>query len=426
MRRQINSRRALLKAGEGNARKRLKVRAIIAVLDSFGIGSAPDAARFGDAGANTFGHIAKAAAQGQADGAGRKGPLAIPNLLSLGLGLAANDVDPSVPVMANGPATGLYGACAERSHGKDTPSGHWEMMGLPVEQDWGYFPQTIPTFPKPLTDALIARAKLPGILGDCHASGTEIIEKYGLEHIKTGKPICYTSADSVFQIAAHETHFGLERLYEVCHIARDLVDAYNVGRVIARPFVGEAPGAFKRTYNRHDYATPPFRPTLLDIAKAKGRQVTGIGKISDIFAGQGITHSIPTEGNDDTFARMIECVDTMPDGSITFANFVDFDQAFGHRRNIAGYAGALEAFDARIPALKAALKPGDLVVFSADHGCDPTWKGTDHTREYIPMLAFGPGIAPGPVGKRKSFADIGQSVAAHLKLGPLEAGDSFL
>ncbi len=402
------------------------MRAIIAVLDSFGIGSTPDAARFGDAGANTFGHIAKAAAEGQADGAGRKGPLNIPNLLSLGLGLAANGVDPSVPAMANGPATGRYGACAERSHGKDTPSGHWEMMGLPVEYDWGYFPQTVPTFPKPLTDALIVRAKLPGILGDCHASGTEIIEKFGAEHIRSGKPICYTSADSVFQIAAHESHFGLERLYEVCHIARELVDPYNVGRVIARPFVGETPGTFRRTYNRHDYAMPPFKPTLLDIAKAKGRAVTGIGKISDIFAGKGITHSIPTAGNDDTFARTLECAATMPDGSITFANFVDFDQNYGHRRNIAGYAGALEAFDAQIPALKAALRPGDLVVFSADHGCDPTWKGTDHTREYIPVLAFGPGIAPGPVGKRDSFADIGQSIAAHLGLGPLDAGTSFL
>jgi phosphopentomutase len=402
------------------------LRAIIAVLDSFGIGSAPDAARFGDAGANTFGHIVKACAEGKADSAGRKGPLAVPNLLSLGLGLAANDVDPAVPAMANGPATGRYGACAERSHGKDTPSGHWEMMGLPVEYDWGYFPLTVPTFPRELTDALIARGRLTGILGDCHASGTEIIEKFGLEHIRTGKPICYTSADSVFQIAAHETHFGLERLYELSRIARELVDSYNVGRVIARPFVGEKPGEFKRTYNRHDYATLPFKPTLLDIAKQDGREVTGIGKISDIFAGKGITKSIHTEGNGDTFDRMIECVRIMPEGSITFANFVDFDQTYGHRRDIAGYAAALEAFDARIPALKAALQPGDLVVFSADHGCDPTWKGTDHTREYIPVLAFGPQIVPGSVGKRGSFADIGQSIAGHLGLGPLDAGTSFL
>jgi phosphopentomutase len=402
------------------------LRAIIAVLDSFGIGSAPDAERFGDAGANTFGHIADACAGGMADGGGRSGPLAIPNLLSLGLGLAANEVDRHVPAMTDGTPAGRYGACAELSRGKDTPSGHWEMMGLPVEHDWGYFPQTVPTFPKPLTDTLIARGRLPGILGDCHASGTEIIERFGMEHIRTGKPICYTSADSVFQIAAHESRFGLSRLYDLCHIARELVDAYDVERVIARPFIGEAPGRFRRTYNRHDYAMPPGKPTLLDIASADGREVTGIGKISDIFAGRGITRSILTAGNGETFDRLIECARTMPDGSITFANFVDFDQSYGHRRDVAGYAAALEAFDTRIPALKAALRPGDLAVLSADHGCDPTWKGTDHTREYVPVLAFGPGIGAGPLGKRGSFADIGQSIAGHLGLGPLAAGVSFL
>jgi phosphopentomutase len=404
----------------------LNLRAIIAVLDSFGIGSTPDAEHFGDAGANTFGHIARTCAEGRADSAGRKGPLQIPKLLSLGLGLAAHEVDANVPIMADDRVTGRYGACAEVSRGKDTPSGHWEMMGLPVDRDWGYFPRTVPAFPEELTAALVARGQLPGILGDCHASGTEIIEKYGLEHIRTGKPICYTSADSVFQIAAHETHFGLQRLYELCHVARELLDSYNVARVIARPFVGEAPGPFRRTYNRHDYATPPFGPTLLDIAKKAERAVTGIGKISDIFAGNGITRSIPTAGNGETFDRMIECARTMPDGSITFANFVDFDQTYGHRRDTAGYAAALEAFDSRIPHLEAALRPDDLVVFSADHGCDPTWKGTDHTREYVPVLAFGPKIAPGPVGKRDSLADIGQSVAAHLGLEPLKAGTSFL
>jgi phosphopentomutase len=402
------------------------LRAIIAVLDSFGIGATPDAARFGDAGANTFGHIASACAEGRGDNGGRQGPLNIPNLLSLGLGLAASETDSSMPPMRNGPVTGRYGAASELSRGKDTPSGHWEMMGLPVDYDWGYFPQTVPTFPRELTEAFIARAGLPGILGDCHASGTVIIEQYGEEHIRTGKPICYTSADSVFQIAAHESHFGLERLYEICRIARELVDPYNVGRVIARPFIGERRGEFKRTYNRHDYAMPPHRPTLLDIAKDQGRAVIGIGKISDIFAGQGLTQSLKTQGNDDTFAKMIDCARTAPDGSITFANFVDFDQSFGHRRDIAGYAGALEEFDARIPALKAALQPGDLVVFSADHGCDPTMPGSDHTREYVPVIAFGPDIAPGPMGKRDSFADIGQSIAGHLRLPALAHGTSFL
>jgi phosphopentomutase len=402
------------------------MRAIIAVLDSFGLGSAPDAERFGDAGANTFGHIAEACAAGRISRNGRTGPLEIPNLLSLGLGLAAHEADSRIPMMRAGEITGLYGSAAELSKGKDTPSGHWEMMGLPVETDWGYFPRTVPAFPTKLTDALIGEAKLPGILADCHASGTEIIEKYGVEHIRTGKPICYTSADSVFQIAAHETHFGLERLYEVCLIARKLVDEYNVGRVIARPFVGEQPGRFKRTANRHDYATPPHAPTLLDIAKAKGHEVVGIGKISDIFAGSGITKSLKADGNEKIFDTAIACAKTAPDGSIVFANFVDFDQSYGHRRDVPGYAAALEAFDARIPELKAALRPGDLAIFSADHGCDPTWTGTDHTREVAPILAFGPYIAPGPIGKRATFADIGQSIAKHLGLGPLRAGTSFL
>ena len=402
------------------------MRALIGVLDSFGIGAAPDAERFGDAGANTFGHIASACAEGRGDSDQRKGPLTLPNLMSLGLGLAAAQTDARVPAMPHGPLQGRYGAAAELSLGKDTPSGHWEMMGLPVDYDWGYFPTTVPTFPKELIDAFVRETGVPGILGDCHASGTVILDQHGEEHIRTGKPICYTSADSVFQIAAHESHFGLERLYEISKIARKLVDPYNVGRVIARPFVGEQAGAFKRTYNRHDYAMPPRADTLLDIAKRDGRAVIGIGKISDIFAGSGITQSIKTEGNDDTFARLLECANTAPDGSITFANFVDFDQSFGHRRDIPGYAKALEDFDARIPSLMAALEPGDLVVFSADHGCDPTMPGSDHTREYIPVIAFGPGIAPGPMGKRDSFADIGQSIAGHLGLPKLAHGTSFL
>ena len=395
------------------------MRAIIAVLDSFGVGSTPDAGRFGDAGANTFGHIAEACANAP------RGGLAIPNLLSLGLGHAAHEIDPRIAA-PDCTVTGRYGAAAELSRGKDTPSGHWEMMGLPVEADWGYFPKTVPTFPVALTDALIAEAKLPGILANCHASGTEIIERLGVEHIQTGKPICYTSADSVFQIAAHETHFGLERLYELCHIARRLVDKYNVGRVIARPFVGERPGEFRRTGNRHDYATPPYRPTLLDIRKAAGHQVIGIGKIPDIFAHSGITREIKADGNAAIFDAMVAHTKSAPDGAIVFANFVDFDTLYGHRRDVPGYAAALEAFDARIPELRAALRPGDLAVFSADHGCDPTWKGTDHTREHVPILAFGPGIAPGAIGVRKTFADIGQSIAKHFGLAPLPAGTSFL
>jgi phosphopentomutase len=396
------------------------MRAIVGVLDSFGIGSAPDADRFGDAGANTFGRIWEGCSNAP------RGMMQIPNLMALGLGRAAHMVDPSLPAFDGMTAQGLFGAARELSKGKDTPSGHWEMMGLPVEVDWGYFPKTVPTFPAELTEAVIREGKLPGILADCHASGTEIIEQFGEEHIRTGKPICYTSADSVYQIAAHETHFGLERLYELCHIVRKLVDPYRIGRVIARPFVGEKPGEFQRTGNRHDYATPPYRPTVLDVAKAAGREVIGIGKIPDIFAHSGVTQEIVAHTNAEVFDATIAHTKSAPDGSLVFANFVDFDTLFGHRRNLLGYAGALEAFDKRIPDLAEVLKPGDLVIFTADHGCDPTWTGTDHTREHIPVLAFGPGIAPGPIGIRATFADIGQSIAQHLGLNSMPVGTSFL
>ena len=404
------------------------MRAIVGVLDSFGVGATDDAAAFGDQGANTFGHIAAACRDGQADRAGlRAGSLTIPNLLSLGLAHAAEEsagTPPAVPKPDR--VTGKYGFAAERSRGKDTPSGHWEMMGLPVEFDWGFFPPDPPSFPDALIDALVAEANLPGVLGNRHASGTVIIEELGAEHIATGKPIVYTSADSVFQIAAHETHFGLDRLYDACAVARRLVDAYNVGRVIARPFVGDRPGEFKRTGNRRDLATPPHAPTLLDRHVAAGGEVVSIGKISDIFAGQGISRSIKADGNDALFDALMDQVASSPDNAILFANFVDFDTLYGHRRDVAGYAAALEAFDRRLPELTGALRDDDVVVLSADHGCDPTWPGTDHTREHVPILAFGPSVAPGSVGKRATFADIGQSLAGHLGLDPLPVGRSFL
>jgi phosphopentomutase len=402
------------------------VRAIVGVLDSFGLGAAPDAAQFGDAGANTFGHIAKACADGLKRPSGKSGPLDIPNFLALGLGEAARSADPRVQVASPTHITGRYGYAAERGRGKDTPSGHWEMMGLPVDYDWGFFPKTVPSFPAALTKAFIEQTGVPGILGDCHASGTEILDQLGEEHIRTGKPIVYTSADSVYQIAAHETHFGLDRLYECCHIARKLVDPYNIGRVIARPFIGEHPGTFKRTGNRHDYAQPPHAPTLLDLYAAQGREVVGIGKISDIFAAKGITKYVKAFSNDEVFDAVLEQVRSGPDDTIIFANFVDFDTLFGHRRDVAGYANALEAFDARIPELCAALRDTDLAVLSADHGCDPTWPGTDHTREFVPVIAFGARVTPGPIGRRDTFADIGQSVAAHLGIAPLDVGTSFL
>jgi phosphopentomutase len=399
----------------GECRERFDMRAIVAVLDSFGIGASPDAKRFGDDGANTFGHIFAAHPR-----------LHIPNLLAVGLGEAARAVDPAFAYPKPAEINGLHGYAQERSAGKDTPSGHWEMMGLPVTFEWRLFPPEHPSFPADLTEALIKEAALPGVLGNRHASGTEIIEHLGVEHIRTGKPIVYTSGDSVFQIAAHETHFGLERLYQTCKIARKLVDRYNVGRVIARPFIGEKPGAFRRTGNRKDYATPPHEPTLLDRHRSRGREVVAIGKISDIFAGRGISQSIKADGNEEIFDALIGATKTAPDHAIIFANFVDFDTLYGHRRDVGGYARALEAFDRRIPELRAQLRPDDLVVFTADHGCDPTWTGSDHTREYVPILAFGPRIGKGPIGRRDSFADIGQTLARHLRLDPLPVGTSFL
>ncbi|PKR59424.1 phosphopentomutase [Thalassospira lohafexi] len=403
-------------------------RAIIIVADSFGIGSAPDAAKFGDQGSDTLGHIAEHCAQGLADNDQRSGPLHIPNMVALGLGEAAKDATGRVPpgLDHGGAILGAFGHAKELSRGKDTPSGHWEIAGVPVDFDWGYFPQTVPTFPAELTDAFIKQAKLPGILGNCHASGTNIIADLGQEHIKTGMPICYTSADSVFQIAAHEEHFGLDRLYDICEIAFKLVEPYNIGRVIARPFVGESPADFKRTANRRDLAIPPHKSTLLDLFSNAGGKVISVGKIADIYAHRGIAKKVKASGNMALFDAMMTEIAEAPDNSIVFTNLVDFDMEFGHRRDVPGYANALEEFDVRIPELRNALKPGDLVIVTADHGCDPTWRGNDHTREFVPVLAFGPAIAPGPFGMRETFADIGQTVADHLGIAPLATGTSFL
>lgn len=400
-------------------------RAFVLVLDSFGVGHTPDAERFGDTGSDTFGHIAEACAAGKADRENlRHGPLNVPNLLALGLGEAHFKATGKYVPGAEGIALkgGFYGIAAEKSLGKDTPSGHWEIAGVPVDWDWGYFPDTNPSFPGELTEALIREGGLPGILGDKHASGTVVIDEFGEEHIRTGKPIVYTSADSVLQIAAHEEHFGLERLYELCAIARKLVDPYNIGRVIARPFKGERAGEFKRTSNRKDIAVPPPYPTLLAEVTDAGGTVISVGKIGDIYAHQGTGKIVKAAGNPDIFEKTLEAIRTAPGGSLVFSNFVDFDMEYGHRRDVAGYAAALEYFDTRLPELLAALEPGDLMFLTADHGCDPTWRGTDHTREYIPVLAFGPSLPPTDIGIRETFADIGQTVAAHLEISPLRHG----
>lgn len=402
-------------------------RAFLFVLDSFGIGHAADAAGFGDQGADTYGHIVQACGTAAGDRKDlRSGPLHVPNMRRLGLdaahALAAGTPGGGAPA---GPKA-LHGAADEVSKGKDTPSGHWEIAGVPVPFEWGYFPRTVPTFPPDLTRRIIEEAGLPGILGDCHASGTEIIARLGEEHIRTGKPICYTSADSVYQIAAHEEHFGLDRLYALCETARRLVDPYNIGRVIARPFIGETAVTFERTANRRDYAVPPPEPTLLDRVTAAGGRVIAVGKIGDIFAHQGVGEVRKAAGNMALFDATLDAMDDAEDGDLVFTNFVDFDSLYGHRRDVAGYAAALEAFDRRLPEALAKLKPGDLLILTADHGCDPTWQGTDHTRERVPILGTGPGMGAGSVGVRGTFADIGETVIAHLGLAPGPHGTSFL
>jgi phosphopentomutase len=300
------------------------------------------------------------------------------------------------------------------------------MMGLPVLFDWGYFPDTQPCFPRELTDALIKRGGIGGILGNRHASGTQIIEELGAEHLRTLHPIVYTSGDSVLQIAAHEERFGLERLYVLCQLARELVDAYRIGRVIARPFVGEPRSGFIRTGNRRDLATPPHAATLLDVLKAANGEVICIGKVGDIFAHRGVTRTIKAHGNPAVMQHLLEALRDSPGGSLLFANCVDFDTNFGHRRDVSGYARALEEFDGYVPALRDAMRPGDVGIITADHGCDPTFPGSDHTREYVPVLAFGASVTPGTLGRRASFADVGQSLARHLGLRPLDTGISFL
>ncbi|WP_422040209.1 phosphopentomutase [Roseibium sp.] len=404
-------------------------RAFLCVLDSFGIGGAADAAAFGDAGSDTLGHIAECCARGEGDRDGlRRGPLAVPNMDRLGLGAAARlSTGKDVPGLDHdGTPEGIWGYAAEVSNGKDTPSGHWEIAGVPVRFDWGYFPNTIPTFPADLIDPICAAAQLDGVLGNKHASGTEIIAELGEEHVRTGKPIFYTSADSVIQIAAHEDHFGLDRLLKLCETTREFADPYNIGRVIARPFLGDSAQTFERTPNRRDYSVLPPEPTLLDRLSEAGRTVIGVGKISDIFAHQGVAKVLKGAGNDQLFDRTLEAIDMAEDGDLVFSNFIDFDSLYGHRRDVPGYAAALEHFDRRLPEMISRLKDGDLLLLTADHGCDPTWAGTDHTREHVPVIATGPGVTGRGIGGRKTYADIGESIADHLGIAQGPHGSSFL
>ncbi len=388
-------------------------------MDSFGIGALEDANKFNDEGANTLGHIVEYCNLGRANSLGvRQGALVIPHLTNLGLIAAAKR-------QRKFKSVGLYGSAREKSFGKDTSSGHWEMMGVPVLFDWGYFSSPSSSFPALLLNSLIKETGIPGILGNCHASGTEIIAKYGEEHVRTGKPICYTSADSVFQIAAHEKSFGLDKLYGVCKVAYNLVKPYKIGRVIARPFLGVG-GHYERTDNRRDFSIPPPAPTLLDKMVAANKSVIAIGKIADIFANSGISKHINAHGNHEIFDAILSTLPNAPSDSLIFANFVDFDMKYGHRRDVVGYAQALEEFDSWIPELERLLGKEDIVIITADHGCDPTFKGTDHTREQIPILVFGPGVRSGGyLGIRKTFADIGQSLANYFGMEPLDHGTAF-
>ncbi|QGZ41376.1 phosphopentomutase [Pseudoduganella flava] len=395
-------------------------RAFILLLDSFGLGATPDADKYGDAACDTFGNIAKwAASEGK--------PMALPTLEKLGLAAAAHTATGrwAAGFGQREGFAGAYGAAREKSTGKDTQSGHWEIAGVPVLFDWGYFPKTVPSFPQELTDKLQELTGVPGFLGNCHASGTTIIADLGDEHVATGKPILYTSADSVLQIAAHEEHFGLERLYDMCEKAYELVKPYNIGRVIARPFVG-SDGNYKRTANRHDYAVPPPAPTLLDHVKDAGGEVIALGKISDIYAGKGVSRVVKGPDNMALFDRLLEVEQEAGDKSLTFVNFVDFDMLFGHRRDVQGYSQALHELDARLPEFIGKLKEGDLVVITADHGCDPTSPGSDHTREHIPMIFFGPGVQGRELGISETFSDIGQTIAHHLGVQPLSNGTNLL
>lgn len=396
-------------------------KAIVLVMDSFGIGASPDAKSFGDVGSNTLANLAQA----YFNQTSKK--INLPNLAALGLFDACKQASNIDVLHQSGCASkGAYGFAQEISTGKDTPSGHWEMAGVPVLFDWGYFHDKENAFPEDLIKKINAATKYQGMLGNCHASGTDILKKLGEQHIKTGLPICYTSADSVFQIAAHEMHFGLDNLYKYCEIVREQLDNLNIGRVIARPFIGETPETFLRTGNRRDYSVLPPAPTVLDKVSEAGTHVISVGKISDIFAHQGIDEKTKATGLNALLDASINHIKTANANSLIFTNLVNFDQDFGHRRDPIGYAKELEAFDARLPEVYAAMSDEDVLFLTADHGCDPTWPGSDHTREYVPVLAYHHNIDSVNLGCRKTFADLGQTIAQMFNVDEMDYGTSFL
>lgn len=393
-------------------------RVFIMMLDSFGIGGAKDASKFGDEGANTLGHIAE-----------QQFPLKLPQLESLGLGLAAQQSCGQLPKsFQNQPhLIGGYAFAKEISSGKDTTSGHWEIAGVPVLFDWGLFSEKQNSFPEALLARIVEKSGIKGYLGNCHSSGTVILDELGEEHMKTGLPIFYTSADSVFQIAAHEETFGLDKLYALCELVRAELDEYNIGRVIARPFIGTKAGEFKRTGNRRDYSVePPAQTVLQKLIEEKNGTVISVGKIADIYAHTGISKKVKATGLEELFDKTLEEVKSAGENSLVFTNFVNFDADFGHRRDVAGYAKGLEYFDSRLPELLALVQEDDLLIFTADHGCDPTWQGTDHTRENIPVLMYGKDVPTQFLGERETFADIGQTIAKYFELSPMPYGKSII
>ena len=396
-------------------------KAIILLLDSLGIGSTSDAHLFSDAGSDTLGHIARWCSQE------RGLPLSIPNLNRLGLARASFGCTGKVlaGLDLQEQPIGYYGFAAELSTCKDSPAGHWELAGVPVLFDWGYFEKKQQSFPADFLNTFCQQAKLPGILANCHAPGPEVVQQFGQAHIETGKPICYSSVDSVLQIACHEQYFGLQRLYDICEIAREQLNDKRIARVIARPFVGEA-GHFIRSSHRRDFSMPPPAPTLLEHLAAAGVEVTGIGKISDLFSGRGISHSLKAASTHELFDASVMAYQNSADNSLIFTNFGAFDSSFGHRRDVAGYANELEQFDRRLPELLSVLRPDDLLLITADHGCDPTWQGTDHTREHVPVLCYQVQLGSKNIGKRATFADMGQSLAHFFGSEKLKYGDSFL
>lgn len=416
-------------------------RAIILVLDSFGVGYSHDAQNFGDVGSNTFINIAKQYLKSE------KRIIHLPNLGALGLHALTkesscpqiwqefshdlNNAGFSIDDFYAEPTKGAFGYMAEISTGKDTPSGHWEMAGVPVLFQWTYFSNTEQAFSADLISAINNKTGINGMLGNCHASGTDIINALGAEHIKSGLPICYTSADSVFQVAAHEEHFGLDNLYQYCQQVRELLTTsdLNIGRVIARPFIGESNSGekiFSRTGNRRDYSVLPPAKTILEKMTESGGQVISVGKIADIFAHQGISTNTKATGINALVDATIKHIKTAPDNSLIFTNLVNFDQDFGHRRDPIGYARALEDFDKRLTDVYAQMKQDDILFLTADHGCDPTWQGSDHTREFVPILAYHSKISSVNLGFRHSFADLGQTLAVLFHLDEMSYGTSFM